>query len=219
VKLAPALACACLLGACGSSNSGGDAGPPIEAQAYFALQPGQCFAYQDDAGDVVSLDIVPVASPAGVAIVRSQSGLVQEKDFLVFDGGIAFLAERNFTPLGLTDVYTTPLVYLSAPLTRTSVTSASSYTEGNSAGMQTMGYETLIVAPEVDIQPWTGYGSAASSDEDKISFSFNGVDGGTLVFSWLTPELGFTDLSLPNPAGVFVDYLLTAIHPDNAGCP
>jgi hypothetical protein len=217
VKLAPALGL--VLAACGGSGGAVDAGPPADAEDYFALQPGVCFEYATAGGDTQSVDIVAVQSPAGVALARSHSGVLQEKSFLVFDGGLALLAERTFATTGITDVYETPLSYLSIPLDQTTLNSQSSYTEGNSAGMQSLGYETLAVAPDINVQAWTGYGSVASSEEDKISFTFSNGDAGSVSFAWMTPQIGFTDLFLANPAGIYVDYLLTGVHPDDAGCP
>ncbi len=220
MKLFVLLILASGLSAC-SGGGAADAGPPVDAQSYFVLQPGVCFDYRNgDGGDVVSVDLVSVQAPPGVALVRSHSGVVVQKDFLVFDGGVAFLAERSFTGAGLTDLYATPLTLLVAPLKAQNLSSQSAYTEATNAGVQTMGSATLAVNEGVATQPWPGGGAAAGAQETKLSFAFTDQDGGgSVTFSWFTPGLGFTDLYLANPAGVFVDYILSGIHPDDAGCP
>lgn len=207
--------------ACGSSGPV-DAGPPVSAQTYFLLQPGVCFVYQNggDGGDVVSVDTKTVPSPPGVGLLRSHSGVPQEEDLLVFDAGTAFLAERIFNAAGLTDAYNTPLVFLEAPLASQNLSSQSAYTEATNAGVQTMSTETLTVNLGVATQAWSGFGaSAGGAQETKLSFTYVNPDGGTVDYAWFTPGVGFTDLFLANPSGIFVDYLLADAHPDDAGCP
>lgn len=208
----------CVLGAiaaCGNSNSGADAGAAVLAQPYFNLQPGLCFGY-DNLGDKVSIDLVPVQSPAGVALHRAHGGLDQEVDFLTFDGGTVYLAERELvgSAAQVTEVFTPPLPYLTAPLGGPSLNGTSSFTTGTQSGT-----ETLDVS-QVGSQPWLGLGADGGfTTETKIDFTFDDGDGGEVVETGLIPGLGFTDLFLPNPSGTFVDYLLTRVYPDDAGCP
>jgi hypothetical protein len=209
----------------GCSSSGGvDSGPPPTAQEYFNFpDAGQCFSYTTgDAGRPSrGLLIQPVSVPPGVSITTLHHGATEQVEYLTFDGGVAFLNQRNVFPTASSDagidnrLFTTPLTYLVAPLVdgQSNLQSSSDYT-GTSTGT-----ESFTVSILGQSFTWNGIGADAGGSP-AFPLQFSGEDdggGGLTQNKTMLPWVGFVQLNATDDTGSFVTFTLTGIAPYNAG--
>ncbi len=215
-----ALGALALVAACSSSAGPEDAGPFLGVQRYYALAPGQCFEYADaDGGPALGLTVT--SEPAGVALELSRHGQQTRVDHLIFDGGLALLAQQDFvagTSLR-SRIFTPPLAYVQAPLAanQPALTSSGAYQDdvgGSAAGTGQETWETDVLSA----QPFGGYPAAF---ELQFSVSDSQVDAGESFATerrWVAPAAGFVDIYTQNDTGQFVDFALVDVHAAAAGC-
>ncbi len=211
--IGPGLAALVFL-ACGTSTSGGDAGPPITAQAYYGLNAGQCFEYCETDGGAPDQGLRILSNPTGVELHFIRHGQDQRIDYLTFDGGLALLTQQE-TIAGVSQpsrVFSPPLLYLEAPLSTTaaSLISSSSYQESAPTSSGQGSWEVDVLSGP---QAWTAAGgSYPNVYELSVTVTDSQVaDGGPTVLqrAWAAPNVGFVQLYLPGDTGTsFVNYLL-----------
>ncbi len=211
------------MGACSSSTgNGGDAGPPITAQAYYGLTSGQCFEYTEIDGGLPTLGLRVVADSSGLELHLLRHGLDSRVDYLVFDGGVALLTQQDFVGGQLRSrVYATPLLWGQAPLATSdpALTSQSAYQDSPGAA----GTESF----EVDVLKELPFTAAAGAFPDAFELSYSAgdslVSGGApavIERRWLAPDSGFVDIYTADDTGNFADFTLVDIKGGaaDAGC-
>jgi len=223
LRILPVLMLALPLG-CSSSST--DAGPPVSAQQYFNLVPGQSFAYTSgDAGPTRTLQIQSVCSPPGeISVTSLKRGQVEQIEYLTFDdaGATVFLNQRDVYPTGSSGggidsrLFANPLTYLVAPLAypQSNLTSGSTYT-GTSSG-----YESYSMAV-LGSQLWTQFGAdAGGSTAYQLQFSGQDDGGGGLTQNrTMLPGIGFVQIYAQDDLGAYVNFTLVAINVLDGGTP
>ncbi len=211
---------ALVCGACGNPPNA-DAGPPITAQGYYGLNPGQCFEYSEQDGGAPDQGLRVLSNPTGVELHFTRHGQDQRIDYLTFDGGLALLTQQQ-TIAGVSQpsrVFATPLAYLEAPISSAapSLVSNSSYQESTPTGSGQASWEVDVVTGP---QPWTAAGgSYPAVFELGVTVTDSQVSAGSptvLDRLWVAPNAGIVQLYLPNDASPpqFVNYLLQDVIAD-----